>query len=146
MITTDQAYQYDYTYNSIGAIDTITYPTSPAPTGTTATRYKIQYGYSYSFPIQISDITQPTKATLWTLQSANDYSSPVAETLGASVVSMQSGYKAWTDELASIQSGVAGSTTNRQNLAYAWDLDGNLHERQDLRQKFLSELRQHLRS
>ena len=45
-IPSDTTYNYDYAYNSLGAIDTITYPTSPAPTGTTATRYKIQYGYS----------------------------------------------------------------------------------------------------
>jgi RHS repeat-associated protein len=128
-ILTDQSYQYDYAYNGVnGAIDTITYPTSTA-----STRFKIQYGYSYMYPTQITDVTVPgSPATLWTLTSANDYSSPTAESLGASAVSVQSGYKAWTDELTSIQS--AAGTTSRQNLAYAWDLNGNLHERQDLNQ------------
>ena len=32
-ITTDQSYQYDYTYNSHGAVDTLTYPASPVPAG-----------------------------------------------------------------------------------------------------------------
>ncbi len=139
-ITTNQDYQYDYSYNSIGAIDTITYPTSPAPPGTTATRFKIQYGYSYSYPTQISDITQPTAATLWTLTAANDYASPIIETLGANVVSVNSGYTAWTDDLTSIQSGMSGSTTNRQNLAYSWDTAGNLKQRQDLNQGNLTEV------
>jgi RHS repeat-associated protein len=131
-ITTDTTYNYDYTYNSIGAIDTITYPTSPAPTGTTATRYKIDYSYSVGAPYMLRDITQTTPSTLWTLASVNDYSAATSETLGASLISRTSGYKAWTDELVSVASGVTGSSNNRQNLAYTWDNDDNLTERQDL--------------
>jgi RHS repeat-associated protein len=140
-IASDAVYQYNYSYNSIGAVDTITYPTSPAPAGTTNTRFAIQFGYSYGFPYQISDITQSTAKTLWTLTAANDYSSPTAETLGANLISVNSTYKPWTDEITSIQSGVSGSSTNRQNLAYAWDADGNLTERwdkiQNLREDFV---------
>jgi len=135
IISTDQLYQYDYTYNSLGAIDTITYPTSPPPQGTTATRYKIQYGYDgHGFVNGISDVTQPTATTLWSLTSANDYSSPTSESLGAGIVSVNSTYTPWTNDLKTIQSGVSGSTINRQNLAYTWDTNGNLQQRQDLRQ------------
>ena len=130
----DAIYNYDYAYNALGAIDTITYPTSPAPTGTTATRFKIQYGYSYGFPYEILDITQPTATLLWLLNAANDYSSSTSETLGVNLVSVASGYKLWTNELTSLQSGVSGSTTNRQNLAYQWDVNGNLIQRQDVNQ------------
>jgi RHS repeat-associated protein len=131
IITSDQTYQYDYSYNSIGGLDTVTYPVSPAPTGTTATRFKIQYGYSYGVPIQISDITQPTAATLWALSSVNDYSSPTNELLGAGTLAVTSTHKVWTNELTGIQSGVSGSANNRQNLSYQWDLKGNLVERWD---------------
>ncbi len=140
-IPADATYSYDFAYNSIGAIDTITYPTSPAPTGTTATRYKIQYGYNSGSPTQITDITQPTPVTLWRLNAVNDYASPTSETLGVTnatagtaAVAVAETYKAWTDEITSIQGGISGSATNRQNLAYQWDLNGNLNQRQDLSQ------------
>lgn len=134
IVTTDQAYQFDYSYNTVGAINTVTYPVSPPPTGTTAPRFEIQYAYSYGVPTQISDITQGTGVPLWTLSAANDYSSPTSESLGNSIVSIVSGYDPPTDNLNSIHSGVSGSTTNRQNLAYVWDADGNLHQRQDVNQ------------
>jgi RHS repeat-associated protein len=132
-ITTDQTYQYDYAYNSInGAVDTITYPTS-----TSSTRFKIQYEYSDLYPTQITDVTNPSSpVTLWTLSAMNDYSSPTSESFGSgsTTLSVTRGYRAWTDELLSMQSGVSGSTTNRQNLAYDWDLNGNFKQRQDLNQ------------
>jgi hypothetical protein len=99
---------YDYAYNSLGAVDTVTYPTSPAPTGTTATRFTIKYGYSYGEPYLNSDVTQGTPTTVWELSSTNDYSSPTNESLGGAV-SVASAYTPWTDDLTSVQSGVAGS-------------------------------------
>ncbi len=136
-ITSDQQYNYDYTYNSIGALDTITYPASPIPSGHTGSRFKIQYDYSYGAPFQIRNVTEPTSSTLWTLNAANDYSSVTSETLGTAptTTSVTNGYKQWTNELTSIQSGVGlGLQTNRQNLAYQWDTAGNLIQRQDLNQ------------
>jgi len=134
-ITTDQAYQFDFAYNSIGALDTLTYPTSPIPSGGTGSRFKIQYAYSYGAPYRITDITDsPTTRTLWTLGTANDYSSPLTETLGTTgtATSVTSTYKPWTDELMSIKSGIGISPqTNRQNLAYQWDTAGNLTQRAD---------------
>ncbi len=131
-ITSDQVYNYDYTYNSIGALNTIKYPTSPIPTGKTVGRFRVQYSYDKGEPYRIQDVTEPTAVTLWQLTTANDYSSPTAETLGAGLVSVTSGYKAWTNELTSMTSGVSPSTTNRQNLSYEWDTVGNLTKRQDL--------------
>jgi RHS repeat-associated protein len=129
-ITTDQSYEYQYAYNSIGAIDSVTYPV-PAPTGTAATPTKIQYGYSHGSPVQISDITQGTPVTLWTLSGVNDYSAPTSESFGAGVVSVSSSYTPWTNDLIGIQSGTGGSANNRQNLAYQWDTNGDLQSRQD---------------
>ena len=81
-ITTDQAYQYDYSYNSIGALDTITYPASPVPAGQGGTRFKAHYAYSYGRPIRITDVTQPPGTVLWTLNAANDYASATSESIG----------------------------------------------------------------
>lgn len=134
VVTTDQSYQYDYTYNSLGALDTVTYPTSPVPSGQSGSRFKVQYGYSYGEPVSITDLTQPGGTPLWTLGTANDYGSPTSETLGADVVSRVTDYKAWTNELVSVQSGAGGSATNRQNFAYQWDTADNLTQRQDLTQ------------
>ncbi|MGH9933446.1 MAG: hypothetical protein ACREA9_30040, partial [Pyrinomonadaceae bacterium] len=132
-ITSDQVYNYDYTYNSIGTLNTIKYPTSPIPTGQTVGRFRIQYNYSYGVPYRIKDVTDTQAVTtLWSLTAANDYSSPTAETLGADLISVTSGYKPWTNELTSVTSGVSPSTINRQNLAYLWDTVGNLTQRQDL--------------
>ncbi len=135
-ITTDQNYQFNYTYNTIGEMATLAYPASPIPAGT-GPRYTIQYQYSYGFPFQIQDVTNATApATIWALGSANDYSSPLTETLGTGVGAtiVTSTYKPWTNQVLSIQAGVGGSLTNRQNLAYLWDVDDNLTQRRDLNQ------------
>jgi RHS repeat-associated protein len=136
-IATDQSYRYDYTYNTIGALDTVEYPTSPVPTGQAGARFKVRYAYSYGAPVGISDVTQLPGKPLWTLNSANDYSSATSEALGANVVGVASGYKAWSNELTSRQSGAIPTTSNRQNLVYQWDAAGNLAQRQDLNQSLL---------
>jgi RHS repeat-associated protein len=133
-ITTDQPYQYDYTYNSIGALDTIEYPASPVPTGQGGARFKVQYAYSYGAPTRITDTTQSPGRVLWTLNSANDYSSATSETLGGGAVSVVSSHKPWTNELVSRRSGTFPVTDNRQNLAYQWDAVGNLARREDVSQ------------
>jgi RHS repeat-associated protein len=133
-ITTDQSYQYGYTYNSIGKLSTLTYPTSPIPTGGVGANYTIQYGYSYGSPSSITDVTNANSpAVIWSLNAANDYSSPVSEVTGAGAygTTVTSAYKPWTDELTAISAGFGGATGNVQNLAYQWDVDGNLSQRQD---------------
>jgi RHS repeat-associated protein len=132
-VTTDQAYYFNLTYNSIGTVDTVTYPDSPVPSGQSATRFKVKYEYSYGRPYKISNVTDAT-STLWQVTQANDYESPKQESFGASVVAVASGYKDWTNELTSLQAGVGGSATNRMNLAYSWDTAGNLSQRQDVAQ------------
>jgi len=136
-ITTDQSYQYDYTYDTNGALDSVEYPVSPVPAGQGGARFKVRYAYSYGAPVSIIDVTQSPARPLWRLNSANDYSSATSETLGADVVAVASARKPWSNELASRQSGVVPSASNRQNLAYQWDAAGNLAQRQDLNQSLL---------
>jgi len=124
--TEDTTYQVNYTYNNIGALDVVTYPTS-----TSGYRLAAKHNYSYGFLQQIKD--NASSATYWTLNSANDYSSPVSELLG-NAVTTTSGYEPLTNELISRKIGSGGSTNNLQDLTYRWDDNGNLDRRQDLAQ------------
>ncbi len=83
--TEDTTYQVNYTYNSIGAVDLVTYPTS-----TSGYRLALKYLYSYGFLQQVKDNAAGT--LFWSLNSANDYSSPITELLG-NAVTITSGYK-----------------------------------------------------
>jgi RHS repeat-associated protein len=121
-------YQFDYAYNALGAFDTLTYPTS-----TSGVRFKVKYVYdSAGYLNEVQDASAGTP--FWTLTGANDNSAPTTEVLGNAVASITTGYTPWTNEMVSRSEGSAGSTTNLQNLAYAWDLNGNLQNRVDNRQ------------
>ncbi len=133
-ITSDQSYQYDYTYNSIGAIDTLTYPSSPVPSGQSGSRLKLRYSYSFGAPSQIDDITLATPRTLWKLNAVSDFDAPTQESLSGSAIARASSYDAATQRLTGQQAGTAGAVSSRQNLAYQWDSAGNLLQRRDLNQ------------
>ena len=133
-ITTDQSYRYDYTYNSIGEIDTLTYPTSPVPSGQTGSRLRLRYSYSFGTPSQIDDVTQATPRTLWKLDAVSDFDAPTRESLSGNVIARSSRYDAATQRLTAQQAGTAGAGSARQNLAYQWDAAGNLLQRRDLNQ------------
>jgi hypothetical protein len=64
---------------------------------------------------------------------ANDSGAPTMEVLGNSV-SVVTGYTPWTNEMVTRTEGSGNSTTNLQNLSYAWDLNGNMLSRVDNRQ------------
>ena len=133
-ITTDQSYQYDYTYNSIGELDTLTYPSSPVPAGQSGSRLKLRYSYSFGAPSQIDDITLATPRTLWKLNAVSDFDAPTQESMSGSAIARASSYDAATQRLTGQQAGTAGAATARQNLAYQWDAVGNLLQRRDLNQ------------
>ena len=117
-------YQFDYAYNAIGTQDTLTYPTS-----TSGVRFQLKFGYdSTGYLKSVSDAS--AGIAFWTLTSANDASLPTMEVLG-NAVSVTTGYTPWTNEMISRSEGTAGSTTNLQNLTYAWDVNGNMKQRQD---------------
>ena len=131
-ITTDQSYQYDYTYNSIGEIDTLTYPTSPVPSGQSGNRLRLRYSYGFGAPSQIDDVTQATPRLLWKLTAVSDFDAPTEESLSGNAVARSSRYDTATQRLTAQQAGTAGAGSARQNLAYQWDAAGNLLQRRDL--------------
>jgi RHS repeat-associated protein len=134
-ITTDQSYQYDYTYNTQGEVETIAYPASPVPTGKSGSRLRVRYGYAFGSLSQIDDVTDPLQArALWQLGAVNDFDSPVQEQFAAGAFSRTSGYEPATGRRATLQTGTAGAPGNRQNLSYRWDTQGNLLQRTDLNQ------------
>ncbi len=120
-------YQFDYTYNTNGTIDTLTYPTSTA-----GYRFQLKYVYdNWGYLNQVKDANAGT--TFWSLTSADDAGMPTLELLGNSV-QVATGYTPWTNEMITRTEGSGGSTTNLQNLSYAWDAAGNLLQRVDNRQ------------
>jgi RHS repeat-associated protein len=120
-------YQFDYAFNTLGAPDTLTYPTS-----TSGVRFQLKYLYdSAGYLNEVKDASAGTP--FWTLTGANDNGAPTMEVLG-NAVSIATGYTPWTNEMISRTEGSAGSTTNLQNLSYAWDFNGNLLSRVDNRQ------------
>ena len=133
-ITTDQSYQYDYTYNSLGELDTLTYPSSPVPSGQSGSRLRLRYSYSFGAPSQIDDVTLATPRTLWKLNAVSDFDAPTQESLSGSAITRASRYEVATQRLTGQQAGAAGAAGSRQNLAYQWDPAGNLLQRRDLSQ------------
>lgn len=130
-ISADTTYQIDYAYNSIGALDTLTYPTS-----TSSYRLKVQYDYQYGQVYRVKDFNVPS-TVFWTVNAVNGRNQSTQETLGNGLVTNRA-YDAVTGWLKSIQSGVGGGT-GVQNLAYTWDLAGNLKSRKDVNQSNLTE-------
>jgi RHS repeat-associated protein len=133
-ITTDQSYKYDYTYNSMGEVDTLTYPSSPVPAGQSGSRLRLRYSYGFGAPSQIDDITLSTPRTLWKLNAVSDFDAPTQESLSGSAIARSSSHEVATQRLTGQQAGVAGAGSARQNLAYQWDAAGNLLQRRNLNQ------------
>ena len=123
--TEDVAYTVSYAYNSIGAVDTVTYPAS------TGTAFALKYLYSYGALQQVKDNAAGT--VFWTLSAANDFSSPLTEVLGNGIT-VTSGYTPWTNDVIARKEGTPSILNSLQDLAYQWDKNGNLSQRQDLKQ------------
>jgi RHS repeat-associated protein len=122
-------YQFNFSYNTNGTLDTVTYPSAP---GVQCAPLVLKYVYdAYGYLNQTQNGS--TGATFWVLNSANDSSLPTLETLGNGA-EVATSYTPWTNEMITRTEGSGGSTTNLQNLTYNWDLGGNLHQRIDNRQ------------
>lgn len=130
-ITADTTYQFDYTYNTIGRLDTLTYPTSPV-----SPRLKLLYQYNNGYLTQVKDYNTPSVA-YWTANTLNPRDQVTQATLGNGIVT-NTAFDSVTGLLKTIQSGVGGGT-GVQNLAYTWDLVGNLLSRKDVNQSNLTE-------
>jgi RHS repeat-associated protein len=92
-------------------------------------KYLCENDDAYGYLNLVKDAAAGT--LFWVLNAENDSSKPTSEFLGNGVV-IGSAYTPWTNELVSRTEGSGGASTNLQNLSYAWDKTGNMHQRQDL--------------
>jgi YD repeat-containing protein len=113
---------FNYTYNTMGLLDTLTYPTS-----TSAYRLKLQYVYQNGYLQQVKDFNAGTP--FWTRNSTNPWGQITQETLGNGVVTNRS-FDAVTGWLSLNQAGMGGGT-GLQNHSYLYDMVGNLTQRQN---------------
>jgi RHS repeat-associated protein len=128
-IVSDATYAYDYAYNGLGQLHTLTYPVTTA-----AARFKLKYLYNHGHLEAIRQFTSDVDGTTyWALNALNARGQAIDEVYGNGLW-LQSTFKTLTGEIATRQSGTVGSPNNIQDLAYSWDTAGNLTERQDLRQ------------
>jgi len=127
----DTSYQIDYGYNSSGALESLTYPTS-----TSGYRLKLKYEYQNGNLVRISDFNAPANA-YWYGNISNARGQYTQEFLGNGLV-INRVFDAITGWSKTIQTGIGGGT-GVQNLAYDWDLVGNLKTRRDVNQSNLTE-------
>jgi hypothetical protein len=120
----DEMYSIEYTYNTQGLLDVMKYPTSTA-----GYRLQVKYDYNYGVLSKTRDANGST--VFWQLNSSDAFGNAIDETLGNGVQVISS-YDPSTGWIESRQSGAGGSTTNRQNLAYGWDVTGTLRRREDV--------------
>ncbi|TMC49309.1 MAG: hypothetical protein E6J20_18030, partial [Chloroflexi bacterium] len=127
-------YTVGYSYNTLGKLSVLTYPLAPGQTNP----LQVLYGYSNGYLSSLKNYTgNVAGTTFWQLTSGVTNMDPwghvVDETLGTtSAVRIQSAFDAVTSWFNTRTVGSGGSLNNLQNLAYQWDLNGNLGQRQDL--------------
>jgi YD repeat-containing protein len=128
-INADASYQYQYAYNSLGALHTITWPTS-----TSGVRVKAKYLYTNGVLTQIRQFTGDVDGpNLWSLNLLDAAGRATSEVYGNGLW-VKGAFDPLTGQITSRRSGTGGSESNVQQLAYGWDEAGNLTTRQDLNQ------------
>jgi RHS repeat-associated protein len=123
-IVADATYEYAYGYNTLGQLDSLTYPAS-----TSGYRLKLGYEYAYGQLTRIRDFNAPA-TTFWKLEAMDAAGRPLDETRG-SALRVITGRNPITGEVEYRQSGIGGGAAV-QNLAWRWDANGNMVERSDL--------------
>lgn len=132
-ITTDATYRFDFTFNSLGLLDQVIYPSSGS-----GSRFGIRHEYDAGQLTRIRN-ADGSGTPFWTLNAQDAAGSALDETLGTGV-RVISGYSPLTGDLEYRQSGKNGGN-GIQDLAYAWDAAGNLTSRRDLGQGVVEEFR-----
>lgn len=132
-ITTDASHRYDYAYNALGLLDSITYPADGS-----AARFRIAHEYDAGQLSRILDANSPA-TTFWRLNTVDAAGHIIDESKGPAVRVMTG-----VDPLlGTIDYRLAGVNGNAaiQNLAYEWDANRNLVRRQDLNRGLTEEFR-----
>jgi RHS repeat-associated protein len=121
-IVTNATYRYDYTYDSFGLLDVLTYPaTSPG------NRFAIRHQYDAGRLTQIRDAASPF-GSIWRLGARDASGNAIDETLGASI-RVITGFHPLSNATEYSQTTVGSNEI--QKLSYTWDAADNLVRRQD---------------
>ena len=132
-VVADVSYSINMGYNTAtGLPESLTYPVS-----TSSYRLKTKFEYGYGILKKISDFNAPS-TVFWELLAHDERGEPIDEQLGngARIVS---GFEPLTGLIEYRQTGTSAPWTNRQNLSFEWDLNGNLKKRIDVNQSNLTE-------
>jgi RHS repeat-associated protein len=127
-------YTYNYSYNSLGKLNALTYPLLTGE----ANPFAVLYNYSNGYVSSVENYTGGVAGTtFWELTpgatNVDPWGHVTDETLGTSApVRIQSAFDAVTAALNLRTAGSGGSLNNLQSLAYQWDQNLNLSQRQDL--------------
>ncbi|MGH8223219.1 MAG: hypothetical protein ACREQZ_09630, partial [Woeseiaceae bacterium] len=132
-IVTDASYRFDYGYNSLGLLDSITYPAAGA-----GSAFRLWHNYDAG-RLSVIRNGSPPGESYWTLNAVDASGNPLDESLG-SAVRVINGFDPVTGVLEYRQSGRGGGPAI-QNLAYNWDANGNLSSRADLNQNITEAFR-----
>ena len=132
-IAADASYRYDFTYNTLGLLDTMTFPAAGA-----GAVFSIRHDYDAGRVSRIRNATDPGEP-YWTLNAQDAAGHALDESLG-STVRVVSGFDPVGGELEYRETGTGAGATI-QNLAWKWDANGNLIRRQDQNQGLLEEFR-----
>jgi RHS repeat-associated protein len=136
MVFVTATYTVSYSYNTIGKLNVLTYPLATGQTNP----FAVLYGYSNGYLSSLQNYTGGVAGTtFWKLTPAvngmDAWGHVIDETLGTTTaVRIQSAFDGVTGWINTRTVGSGGSLNNLQNLAYQWDLNGNLGQRQDLEQ------------
>ncbi|MCU0975953.1 MAG: FG-GAP-like repeat-containing protein [Steroidobacteraceae bacterium] len=123
-IVADATYEYAYGYNTLGQLDSLTYPAS-----TSGYRLKLGYDYAHGQLTRIRDFNAPA-TTFWKLEAVDAAGRLLDEMRGAGL-RIITGRDPLTGQVDYRQSGIGGGAAV-QNLAWRWDANGNMVERSDL--------------
>lgn len=127
-IISDATYLINFAYNSIGALDTLMYPTS-----TSNYRLTLKYDYQNAELLRVKDFNAST-TIFWEATNADPWGNIINETIGSGSnrVDSASDYDLATDVRNSIYSHLAtGAGSVFQDLDYTFDAVGSLTQRQD---------------
>jgi RHS repeat-associated protein len=130
-VVADSNYRFDFTYNSLGLLDRLTYPAAGP-----GRPFAIRHEYDAGRMSRIRDADAPGDA-IWTLNALDASGRVLGETFGKSL-QIVTGFSPLSGDMEYRRSGVGGGN-GVQDLAYEWGADGSLLRRRDLRQGLLEE-------
>jgi RHS repeat-associated protein len=131
-ITSDASYRYDYSYNGLGLLDSLTYPSTGS-----GSRFRLGYEYDSGQLVRIKDADAPA-TTFWRLNTQDAGGNVIDETLGTAI-RVVTGYHPISGAMDYRQTSIGATAI--QDLAYAWDANDNLTQRKDLRQGLTEDFR-----